>query len=254
MHFSYDFVQQIHYPNNPLQPGPAYFLSARKCQIFGIACEPLGWQVNNLIDEADNVGKGANTFISLLHHFLEEKAVKETVVYLHADNCIGQNKNNATIQYLTWRILQEKQDSLTLSFMLPGHTKFAPDRHFGLLKKQYRRTRVDTMGCLESVVNTSLHVGANKVQLVRSLTGEQPVKFYDWSAFFRQFFTTIPAITSYHVFNVTKEHPGIVFAQKSSNTCQDEVNILLRPIPEDQFPLEIFPKGLDAHRQWYLYD
>ena len=70
MHYSYDFAQQIHYPNNPLQPGPAYFLTARKCQIFGIACEPTGSQVNYLIDEADNVGKGANCTISLVHHYL----------------------------------------------------------------------------------------------------------------------------------------------------------------------------------------
>ena len=43
MHYSFDFAQQVHFPNNPLQPGPAYFLTVRKCQIFGVACEPLGW-------------------------------------------------------------------------------------------------------------------------------------------------------------------------------------------------------------------
>ena len=82
MHYSYDFT----YPNNILQPGPAYFLTARKCQLFGVACEPLGWQVNYLIDEADVVEKGANTTISLLHHFLENWALKGDVVYLHAVN------------------------------------------------------------------------------------------------------------------------------------------------------------------------
>ena len=107
MHYSFDFAQQIHYPSNPLQPGPAYFLTAHKCQIFGVACEPLGWQVNYLIDEADYAGKGANITISLLHHFLKEKAFGGNVVYLHTDNCVGQNKNNAVIQYLAWRIIME---------------------------------------------------------------------------------------------------------------------------------------------------
>ena len=92
MHYSHDFAQQVHFPNNPLQPGPAYFLTARKCQIFGVACEPLGWQVNYLIDEAD-----------VVHHFFEARAEKGKEVYLHADNCVGQNKNNATMQYLAWR-------------------------------------------------------------------------------------------------------------------------------------------------------
>ena len=31
-------LQQIHYPHNPLQPGPMYFKTARKCAVFGICC------------------------------------------------------------------------------------------------------------------------------------------------------------------------------------------------------------------------
>lgn len=41
IHYSFDYVQQVHFPNNPQQPGPAYFLSAHKCEIFGICCDPL---------------------------------------------------------------------------------------------------------------------------------------------------------------------------------------------------------------------
>jgi hypothetical protein len=35
-------------------------------------------------------------------------------VYLHADNCCGQNKNNAMIQYLVWRTLTKRHSSITL--------------------------------------------------------------------------------------------------------------------------------------------
>ena len=38
-HYSFDYAQQVHFPNNPQQPGPAYFLTARKCQLFGVACD-----------------------------------------------------------------------------------------------------------------------------------------------------------------------------------------------------------------------
>lgn len=254
MHYSYDFAQQIHYPNNPLQPGPAYFLSARKCQMFGIACEPLGQQVNYLIDEADNVGKGANTTISLIHHYLEERTCTGATIYFHADNCIGQNKNNTTIQYLCWRVLTGKEQSITLSFLVSGHTKFAPDRHFGLIKKLYRKTRVDTMACIQNVVQKSSHIEANQVQLIRSLTGEQLVHFYDWSGFFQKFFTTIPAITSYHVFRIHHNSPGKVFIRKWTSTPEEEVDILKRTITPESFPNEIIPSGLNAQRQWYLYD
>ena len=71
MHYSFDYAQQVHFPNNPQQPGLAYFLTARKCQLLVVACEPLGTQVTYLIDEGETVGNGANTNISILHHYLE---------------------------------------------------------------------------------------------------------------------------------------------------------------------------------------
>ena len=67
MHYSFDYVQQVHFPSNPEQPGPACFLTARKCQLFRVACELLRTQVTYLIDEGETVGKGANATISLLH-------------------------------------------------------------------------------------------------------------------------------------------------------------------------------------------
>ena len=51
-----------------------------------------------LIDEASDVGKGANTVISFLHHFFQHHGLGEVDVGLHADNCVGQNKNNAVLQ------------------------------------------------------------------------------------------------------------------------------------------------------------
>ena len=97
VHYSFDFAQQVHYPSNPLQPGPVYFLTPRKCAIFGVCCEGIPRQINYLIDEAVDVGKGANTVISLLHHFFENHGLGESHVHLHADNCVGQNKNNMVI-------------------------------------------------------------------------------------------------------------------------------------------------------------
>ena len=61
VHYSFDFAQQVHYPHNPLQPGPMYFKTARKCAVFGICCEGIPRKINYLIDEASDVGKGANT-------------------------------------------------------------------------------------------------------------------------------------------------------------------------------------------------
>ena len=91
-HYSFDMAEQVHYPSNPLQPGPVYFLTPRKCGIFGVYCEAIPRQMNYLIDEACNSGKGSNAIVSMLHHFFDEHGLGEREVHLHADNCVRQNK------------------------------------------------------------------------------------------------------------------------------------------------------------------
>ena len=89
-HFSFDMAQQVFYPNDPLQPRPIYFLTPRKCAIFGVCCEAIPRQVNYLIDEASDVGKGSNAIISWLHHLFQVHGLGEREVHLHADNCGGK--------------------------------------------------------------------------------------------------------------------------------------------------------------------
>jgi len=53
-----------------------------------------------LIKEEESIGKGANTVISLVHNYFTYYGLGETDLIIHADNCAGQNKNNAMIMYL----------------------------------------------------------------------------------------------------------------------------------------------------------
>ena len=48
--------------------------------------------------------------------------------------------------------------SIKISFMVVGHTKFSPDWCFGLLKKRFRLTKVNTLDDLVQVVQTSAAV------------------------------------------------------------------------------------------------
>ncbi|GFO33240.1 hypothetical protein PoB_005974500 [Plakobranchus ocellatus] len=75
------------YPCDPLQPGPIYFKIPRKCALFGICCEAFSSQINFLIDESVDVGKGVNAVVSMIHFFFEHYGLGETEVHLHADNC-----------------------------------------------------------------------------------------------------------------------------------------------------------------------
>ena len=92
IHYSFDYAQQIHYPSDPLQPGPMYFLTCRKCSVFGVCCESIPLQVNFLTDEAADGGKGANAVVSRIHYYFEHYGLGEEEAFLHADNCAGQKK------------------------------------------------------------------------------------------------------------------------------------------------------------------
>ncbi|XP_068704170.1 uncharacterized protein [Montipora foliosa] len=168
MHYSFDFVQQIHILSNPMQPGLISFKTPRKCGIFGVMCEAVPRQVNYLIDEASDVGKGANTTISYVHHFFQNHGLGETHVHLHADNCSEQNKSNYLIWYLAWRTILQLHVSINYSFLIAGHTKFGPDRCFGMIKKAYKVNFVSSLYEFADMIEALSANGVNKAHLLNS--------------------------------------------------------------------------------------
>ena len=256
VHYSFDYAQQVHYPSDPLQPGPIYFLTPRKCTVFGVSCEALPRQVNFLTDEAGECGKGANNVISRLHYFLETHGLGEKEVFLHADNCTGQNKNNCMVQYLAWRTLTNRHTSITLSFLVVGHTKFAPDWCFGLFKRHYRRTKVGSLRSIAQVVNDSAE--CNFSQLVCDEEGHTIVPTYDWTDFFAPHLKKIIGIKKYHHFRYDSSKPGVVYVKEHVDTPELEIELMKATpcwSPDPQvLPSIISPKGLSAKRQWYLHD
>ena len=141
--------------------------------------------------------------------------------------------------------------SVTLSFMLAGHTKFAPDRFFGLIKKVYWHTKVEAIGCIAQVVQNSSVVGAIVPQLMKGQSGDWEVIFYDWTSFFQAYFKDLKGITSY-IFHVTSDHRDTVFLRQHSQIAQTQV-ALMKKLPQLwDFPQQIMPEGLDLKRQWHL--
>ena len=78
------------------------------------------------MDEAYNVGKGANAVISMLHHFFHHHSLGETTAHLHVDNCTGQNKNRYMMNYLMWRVLTRLHKEITISFYQSGILSLHP--------------------------------------------------------------------------------------------------------------------------------
>lgn len=180
MHYSFDFPQQIHIPRNPMQPGLIYFKTPRKCGIFGVMCEAVPKQVNYLIDEASDVGKGANTTISYIHHFFQNHGLGETHVHLHADNCSGQNKNNYFIWY-NFSVEDNFAAARINQLFLPycGSYKVWSGSCFGMIKKAYKVNFVSSLYEFADMVDASSTNGVNKAQLVSTHDGRIIVSAYN---------------------------------------------------------------------------
>ncbi|XP_071962639.1 uncharacterized protein [Antedon mediterranea] len=251
-HYSFDFAQQVHYPANPLQPGPIYFKTPRKCHIFGLTSEGLPSQINYLIDEGVSCGKGANVVISYLHHFFDHYGVGEQHAHLHADNCSGQNKNNAFIQYLAWRVENGLHKTIKYSFLPVGHTKFGPDWCFGLVKRTYRRTFVSSLQDIVDVVDKSTTTSINRAQLVGNESGDVFVKVYDWVSHLSRHYRKFPGIKSYQHFMFDAETPGIV-SYKVLSHSEENTYDFCRSTPPSSLPPVIKPAGLDDARKQYLF-
>ena len=209
-HYTFDFAQNILLPHTARQVGPIYFKTPRKVMLFGVNSEGLPKQVNYLIDEAETIGvngtksHGANTVVSLLHHFFAYHGHGEKECWLHADNCAGQNKNKTVMAYLMWRVLRGLHQKITISFMVAGHTRCLVDGCFGLLKQKFRRHDVFTLEQLAHVVDSS--ASCNVTQLLTN----SGVVWRSWDTFLPEHFVRIPGVSKAHhfVFDATK--PGVV--------------------------------------------
>ena len=77
---------------------------------------------------------------------------------------------------------------------------------------------------------------------------------YDWSEFLKQYYKTIPSLTKYHNFIVRQDHPAKIIIKEHSQAAAESLIIGTRPVPKGVLPTQIHHKGLDAERQWYLYE
>jgi hypothetical protein len=258
-HYSWDFAQQLHYPFEDQQVGPIYFKTPRRAQLFGVCNEGIPRQYNYLIDEEHFLEKNANTVISFLDHFFANYGLGEKWVHLTADNCTGQNKNNALLQYLMYRVITGLHDKIELSFLVVGHTKFSPDGYFGLIKRQYRRSQVYTYDQLSDIVESSSKNGHNVCVRV-SKNIDNPVIYRDWSSWLSQYFKVLKGISNYHHFKIEKQNPStlVVKERKESKEVQVELTNKKSLLNKDglykNLPEQLLPAGLSLKRQWYLYD
>ena len=158
----------------------------------------------------------------------------------------GQNKNNYFIWYLAWRTILQLHHSVKYLSLIAGHTKFGPDRCFGIIKRSFKLNYISSIYEFANMVESS-STGVNKAQLVGTHDGTVIVPVYEWSSFLEQFFKRVPNIKNYHHFRFSKDKPGIVYFKESS-TSQEQSMMLLKnrgilPRLHNFQPNSIFQQG-----------
>ena len=200
--------------------------------------------MNFLIDEAHLISKGSNAVISFLHYFFENFGLGETEANLHCDNCPGQNKNRFVLWYCAWRVSIGLHERINLNFIITGHTKFAPDGCFGLLKQAFRRHAVSSLDEFQSVVNGSAHV--NSAQLVGTDDGTSYVPVGDWQTHLSPYFRPFPGIKGYQHFRFDATAPGKVFVRVLLDSAETSFTLLTREasaLPPTA-PVAVSPAGM----------
>ena len=168
-------------------------------------------------------------FICYVHHYFQNHGLGKNHAHLHADNCSGQNKNNFFLWYLAWRAIQQLHESIVYSFLIAGHTKFGPDRCFGMNKKSYKVNYVSSLYEFAKMVKSSSTVGVNTAQLVGTHNGKVIVPVYNWSAFLEQYFVKVPKIKTFHYFGFLKDEPGKLYFKQYSTSPEQSLMLLKNP-------------------------
>ena len=206
-----------------------------------------------MIDEAELTGKCANESISYPYHYLTSD------LNFHCDNCRGQNKNNAVVQYMCYKTLQGLNSDIQLSFMLVYHTRFGPDWCFGLIKLKYKHSYISSISQLAEVVLLSTTKEINIPQLITgpsSLNTLVPVR--KCKAFLERYFKKIPNLTRYHHFRLTSSEPGALFVREFPSSPKTRLNIVKDKSQIQELlssePDLITSPGLSPERAWYFYE
>ncbi|XDV33088.1 hypothetical protein PO909_003653 [Leuciscus waleckii] len=146
-----------------------------------------------------------------------------------------------------------KHQSITLSFMLAGHTKFAPDAMFGLFKRKYRNSKVDCLADIENVVRKASPSGVLIPQLCGDEAGNVIVPMFGWDTYLLQFFRKLPSIKSLH--HIDCRADGTVMCKTLSESEPVTHKLLkcnLADVPCEK-PATLKPEGLREERKKYLF-
>lgn len=143
-----------------------------------------------------------------------------------------------------WRVAKGLQKQISYNFLLTGHTKFSPDRYFGVFKSKYAVSNIDIFNDLMQCVTDSSPSGCNKPVSAENLV------WYDWVSYLKKVYKPLVGITSFHHFVISSD--GIEAKQFADSVETTKFQLVLKAV-NDFMPKITTPQGLSLQRQWYLF-
>lgn len=256
-HYTFDFMQNLALPNFADMTKDMYFFSLRNIHVFSIRDDGDEKQFNYLYDEGDG-GKGANHVLSMLFYFLRHRPHQfaAMTVHLHADNCCGQNKNNAVMQFFLLMVQIGYLKHAELKFMIRGHTHCTIDGGHGIIKKEWRKRDIFCMEqAAQAIKESSPVAGTQRAFILRSEA------FYDWEKLLSEHFKKLPGILSFQEFEMDAARPGTLRYRRHHKGIWQEAQLFKKGNPDffsvqdvQDTLIQLKPPGISEKKQKHLYE
>jgi hypothetical protein len=183
------------------QPGSTYYLQKVSHDILGIVDHSVEKSTVYIFDE--RIGpKNTDHTISFLTHYWnmfsqQHPWMRRLAIFL--DNATSTNKKRYLFSWGMEMVSSGKIDHVHISFMIAGHTKFAPDRLFSAIGSAYKAADVFTIDDLKTLCDRSASTHVEK--------GDQ---VFTWRECLGEKYSDLPGIRKFHDFLIVKTHDGNV--------------------------------------------
>ena len=152
--FDYQQNKNLPYWGYSDQPGETYYKMKLTCNVFGIVDHRNSGRDFNSVcicDEQAAGAKSADMTISFLDRYIQWLPIWINGLTLVADNA-GTNKNYYLLAWAKELVRRKKFTQVWILFLVPGHSKFAPDALFAKIGNTFNTHDFFTIQELASIV------------------------------------------------------------------------------------------------------
>lgn len=151
---SIDFAENLEVPSHTDQDGSLFFKSPSKVGIFGVVDEGAKEYGTFLLPEKRTLKKSGSAVASMVFEYLKRRNATFDNLVIFADNAASQNKNQYLYSLTSLLAIKSlfKAKNVRVCFMVVGHTKFGPDRIFGVFRRKFKNVDINTILDVEELI------------------------------------------------------------------------------------------------------